>query len=130
MKKEQRFLEKRQQKKETALNRLLSEKVPEKLQHTLDTAFEKAFYLIFEKGTGIIEKTYPKEKLKKEFKVNLYADQVYGTRKTLRVFGKKSRTFRSQESGGFRDWRGGNGDSRHRPSGHSGVYGNASEMCI
>lgn len=89
MKKEQRFLEKRQQKKETALNRLLSEKVPEKLQHTLDTAFEKAFYLIFEKGTGIIEKTYPKEKLKKEFKVNLYADQVYGTRKTLRVFGKK-----------------------------------------
>lgn len=90
MKKEQRFLEKRQQKKETALNRLLSEKVPEKLQHTLDAAFEKAFYLIFEKGTGIIEKTYPKEKLKKEFKVNLYADQVYGTRKTLQVFGKKA----------------------------------------
>ena len=58
LKKEQRLLEKRKEKKETAFNRLLAEKVPEKLQHTLDIAFEKAFHLIFEKGTGIIEKTY------------------------------------------------------------------------
>lgn len=90
LKKEQRLLEKRKEKKETALNRLLAEKVPEKLQHTLDIAFEKAFHLIFEKGTGIIEKTYQKDKLEKEFKVNLYADQIYGTRKTLRKFSKKA----------------------------------------
>ena len=75
LKKEQRLLEKRKEKKETALNRLLAEKVPEKLQHTLDIAFEKAFHLIFEKGTGIIEKTYQKDKLG-----NLY-DQIYGRRK-------------------------------------------------
>ena len=45
LKKEQRLLEKRKEKKETAFNRLLAEKVPEKLQHTLDIAFEKAFHI-------------------------------------------------------------------------------------
>ena len=39
-KKEKRLLEKRKQKKETAMNRLLAEKIPEKLQGTLDAAFE------------------------------------------------------------------------------------------
>lgn len=90
IKKEQRLLEKRRQKKETAMNRLLSEKVPEKLQDTLDAAFEKAFHLIFEKGTGVIEKTYRRDKLEKEFKVNLYADSIYGSRKTLRTFSRKA----------------------------------------
>ena len=89
-KKEKRLLEKRKQKKETAMNRLLAEKIPEKLQGTLDAAFEKAFHLIFEKGTGAIEKLYPKEKLEKEFKVNLYADSVYGSRKTLHAFSRKA----------------------------------------
>ena len=50
--KEKRFLERRQKKQEPALNRLLAEKIPQKLQCTLDAAFEKAFSFIFEKGTG------------------------------------------------------------------------------
>ena len=50
-KREMAFLERRRLKKETALNQMLAQKVPEKLQHTLDAAFEKAFLLIFEKGT-------------------------------------------------------------------------------
>lgn len=87
-KKEQKFLEKRRNKKETLLNGLLADKVPDKLQGTLDTAFEKAFYLIFEKGLGVIEKTYNKEKLESEYKVNAYADEVYGNRKTMRAFSK------------------------------------------
>ena len=90
LKKNSVFWKREKRKKRTALNRLLAEKVPEKLQHTLDIAFEKAFHLIFEKGTGIIEKTYQKDKLEKEFKVNLYADQIYGTRKTLRKFSQKA----------------------------------------
>ena len=89
-KKEQNFSEKRASKKETALNSFLAEKVPEKLQNTLDKAFEKAFNLIFEKGTGIIEKTYNKEKLQKEHKINLYADEVYGDRKSLHKFSQKA----------------------------------------
>lgn len=38
-KQERAFLEKRTEKKDSALNRLLAEKVPEKLQATLDAAF-------------------------------------------------------------------------------------------
>ena len=53
-KKEQRFLANRAEKKDTVLNKKLEEKVPEKLQGTLDAAFAKAFGMIFEKGTGAI----------------------------------------------------------------------------
>ena len=45
-KQERSFLEKRMEKKDSALNRLLAEKVPEKLQATLDAAFAKAFALV------------------------------------------------------------------------------------
>ena len=59
---EQRFLQKRSEKRESILNQKLEEKIPPKLQKTLDTAFAKAFALIFEKGTGVIEKTYQRAK--------------------------------------------------------------------
>ena len=59
-KKEEKFLKDRREKKDSLLNRKLSEIVPDKLQGTLDKAFAKAFGMIFEKGTGIIEKTYKK----------------------------------------------------------------------
>lgn len=61
VKREGKFLRNRAEKKESFLNQKLAEKVPEKLQVTLDSAFAKAFTLIFEKGTGIIEKTYRRE---------------------------------------------------------------------
>ena len=40
---EQRFLQKRSEKRESILNQKLEEKIPPKLQKTLDTAFAKAF---------------------------------------------------------------------------------------
>lgn len=89
-KREQTFLARRQSKKESALNPLLAEKVPKKLQRTLDAAFEKAFLLVFEKGMGIIEKTYRRDELEKKYKVNLYTDKLYHTRKRLRVFSKEA----------------------------------------
>lgn len=89
-KKEQKFLANRAEKKDSFLNKKLAEKVPEKLQGTLDTAFAKAFTLIFEKGTGIIEKTYKKDELQKSFKINEYADEVWQTRGSLKVFEKKA----------------------------------------
>ena len=64
-KQEQIYMQKRMEKKDSRLNQLLEKKVPQNLQKTLDTAFSKAFYLIFEKGTGVIEKTYKKEELEK-----------------------------------------------------------------
>lgn len=63
---ERRYLRKRQNQKESRLNALLESKVPDKLQDTLDAAFAGAFSLIFQKGTGIIEKTYDREKLEEE----------------------------------------------------------------
>lgn len=67
IKKEAKYLEKQMTKKESILNQKLEEKVPEKLQGTLDVAFAKAFHLVFEKGIGVIEKTYHKEDIKKNY---------------------------------------------------------------
>lgn len=69
--------------------------VPEKLEDTLNTAFFKAFGLIFEKGTGIIERTYQKEKKEQNYKINAYAADVRNTRWSLRAFGREANASRN-----------------------------------
>lgn len=90
-KREKKFLTSRQEKEDTALNQFLSEKVPPTLQDTLDAAFFKAFQLIFEKGTGVIEKTYRREDLEKNFQVKEFSHEISGSRKTLKAFSKGAR---------------------------------------
>ena len=63
---ERRYMQKRKEEKPSRLNALLEDKVPDKLQDTLDNAFGAAFSLIFQKGTGIIEKTYNKERISED----------------------------------------------------------------
>lgn len=87
---EEKFLSKRMEKKESFLNQKLQEKVPEKLQGTLEQAFGKAFSLIFDKGTGIIEKTYNREEMEKVYQINEYTDEVRKNRKSLTAFSKKA----------------------------------------
>lgn len=41
--------------------RFVRKRVPKSLQKTLESAFGKAFYMVFQKGTGLIEKTYKKD---------------------------------------------------------------------
>lgn len=89
-KKEQNFLKEREEQKVSFLNQKLADKIPSKLQGTLDKAFTKAFGMIFEKGTDVIEKTYKKEELQKTFKINEYADEVRQNKKSLKAFGKKA----------------------------------------
>lgn len=89
-KQEQAFLAKKAEKTESKLNQMLAKKVPDNLQETLDKAFSKAFSLVFEKGTGVIEKTYQKEELQKEYQINEYASRVRGSKKSLKVFSKKA----------------------------------------
>ena len=48
-KQEGRFLEKNRERKELFLNRFLQDKIPDRLQGTLEAAFARAFSLIFEK---------------------------------------------------------------------------------
>mgnify|MGYP000805762899 CR=1 FL=1 len=86
---EQRFLQKRSEKRESILNQKLEEKIPPKLQKTLDTAFAKAFALIFEKGTGVIEKTYQRTKLEQDYQVRQYMADVKQNSKSLRSFLKR-----------------------------------------
>ena len=94
LKTEKKFINDRVEKKDSFLNKKLSEKVPDKLQTTLNQAFAKAFRMVFEKGTDVIEKTYKKEELENEFKINQYTDEIRQNKKSLKAFGKKAQTSR------------------------------------
>ena len=95
IKSEAKFLNERYVKKDSFLNKKLSEKVPEKLQLTLNKAFSKAFQTVFDKGTDVIEKTYKKEELQNNFKINEFADEVRQNKKSLKAFGKKAQSSRN-----------------------------------
>lgn len=90
LKTEEAYIKKGAEKKSSMLNRLLEEKVPAKLRETLETAFEKSFQLIFEKGTGVIEKTYKREEIDRQFKVNSFSLELAENKKALRMFSKQA----------------------------------------
>lgn len=92
LKKEGRFTAKRKEGPTSVLMKKLDRLVPEKLSGTLNAAFFKAFELIFEKGTGIIEKTYNKEKRETDFKVNSYASEISDKRSAAKAFTKQARS--------------------------------------
>lgn len=87
---EKKFKEKYADKNESAINRLLCDKVPAGLQNTLDSAFAKAFALVFEKGTGIIEKSYNRDEIEKRFKIAKFTAELRGDRKSLKTFSKRA----------------------------------------
>ena len=68
----------------------IEEKIPEKLQVTLNIAFEKGFKTVFDKGIGIIEKTYNKENINMEFDIHSYAINKYPTKKNLKKIDKSA----------------------------------------
>lgn len=88
--KERKLIQKRTNVKESYINRLLEDKVPEKLQNTLERAFEKAFELVFTKGNIIIEKTYNKDDYMYEYENNEYIHSEQNNRKSLKQFSRKS----------------------------------------
>ena len=92
IKAERKFMDRNMHKKETGWQQKLEKYVPEKLSENLNAAFGKAFEMIFEKGTTIIEKTYNKEKREKEHLINAYAAETMGSRKTLKAFGKRAKS--------------------------------------
>ncbi len=91
-KKEAKFTAKRQEGPTFVLIKKLDRFIPEKLSGTLNGAFFKGFQIIFEKGTGIIEKTYNKNKRKADFKVNTLAYQLMNNRKSARNFTKQAKS--------------------------------------
>lgn len=90
LKKEEKLYKSKQEKKDSKINQLLAEKVPEKLQQTLDTAFYKAFLMIFEKGTKVIEKTYARKEMETVYKVREYEEELRHSKKSLKAFSKQA----------------------------------------
>ena len=70
----------------------MEDKVPDGLQSTLDKAFFKAFQLVFEKGTGVIEKTYNKEKIEIDYQLGEIKADITKDRKELKAFSSKAKT--------------------------------------
>ena len=62
VKAEERFLRHAMPARTAGWQEKITRYVPQKLEATLHTAFYKAFELIFDKGTPVIEKTCQKEK--------------------------------------------------------------------
>lgn len=91
-KKEAKYREKRQQGPTSVLITKLDRFVPEKLGNTLDSAFSKAFALVFEKGTSVIEKTYNKKQKQANYKVDAYATEVKADRKSVKQFTKRAKS--------------------------------------
>lgn len=76
------------QKNITKASDALEDKIPQNLRLTLEAAFEKAFKLVFEKGTGIIEKTYSKDKAAFEHDINNFALEANKNRISSRKYMK------------------------------------------
>lgn len=91
IKKEEKYLKKHEIPRESKLNSLLADKVPDKLQGVLDAAFCKGFWLVFSKGSAVIEKTYSPEKGLEDYKIREFAARVKKDRRTLRAFSKTAR---------------------------------------
>lgn len=68
--KEESFLTRNIMDKTPKWVRFIRRKVPASLQRTLESAFGKAFYMVFQKGTGLIEKTYKKDAQRHEYKLS------------------------------------------------------------
>ncbi len=90
-KKEAKYTFKRQEGPTSVLIEKLDRFIPKKLNDTLDAAFSKAFALIFEKGTGVIEKTYNKEQKQADYKVDAYATEIKADKKSVKRFTKRAK---------------------------------------
>ncbi len=89
-KKEQRYIRSREKEREDSPVDKLREKVPEGLEKRMDDLFFKAFRLIFEKGTPLLEKTFNKEEINKQVQVDMFAATLLEDRRSLRAFSKRA----------------------------------------
>ena len=89
--KELKYASKRQEGPTSVLIEKLDRFIPQKLNSTLDSAFSKAFALIFEKGTSVIEKTYNKEQKQVNYMVDSYATEIKADKKSVKKFTKRAK---------------------------------------
>lgn len=89
LKKEQKFLQTLQKEQASVLQQKIAQKIPQKLEDTLKAAFRKAFYMMFEKGNGWIEKTISDD-LALEYQVNAFRMQQAPTKQSWKKLKKSS----------------------------------------
>lgn len=89
---EEKFLKNNLPQREDGWKNKVKTYVPNQLENTLQAAFCKAFSLIFEKGTTIIEKTYDREKLTQEYQIQEYAAELTGKPGKVKMFTRSART--------------------------------------
>ena len=87
---ERHFLRNQLNREPTKLDLFLEDKVPEKLEATLDKAFAKAFHLIFSKGSSIISKTFSMDKLIDEFEADSANLEEIGGGRQMRKFKRRA----------------------------------------
>ncbi len=93
-KKEEKIISKKQNKllKSTIdpiINKV-QEAIPNKLKFTLESAFLKAFYLVFEKGDRYIERTYKKDQIQLEHDLYNYAIDKRLSKKYIKRLDKQA----------------------------------------
>ncbi len=69
----------------------VQDKIPDGLRGKLELAFRKGFQLVFEKGSGLIDKTYDADKLRQEYEEHEQALSGRATGRRLRRLGARSR---------------------------------------
>ncbi len=81
------------EKEPSELKTNLTGKIPEKVSIGLRAAFCKAFAIVFQNGTAVIEKTYKKETIEENHKIQDYSVKIKCTRgelKRMRKMAEKS----------------------------------------
>lgn len=80
---EERICRQSEKEKEVFWKAKLEEKLPDSIMAGFQKAFSKAFYLIFEKGNIIIERTYDRDSIEKDFQIRDFAVDLKGGRKEI-----------------------------------------------
>ena len=86
--KEQWFLRRYDEKRDSVIERKISRIAPAKLTETLHTSFEKAFELVFEKGTGIIQKVGRQDARREDYREKETAADLNEDRANLKAFSR------------------------------------------
>ena len=77
--------------KPAAWKKELESRIPEKVYAGLESAFCKAFSVVFNQGSALIEKSYNKDDLKADYAIRDYAIQLKGGRKEFRKMHKSAK---------------------------------------
>ena len=104
----------------------LEEKFRESV-YLLGAGLLQSLCLVFEKGTGIIEKSYDRDALEKDYAVRDFAVQVKGDRRTLRRFPKENLGGQRKEPPPLDGRGGGAGCAGHWPARYCPLCGNAAQ---